>query len=74
MVMGTAEELPASVTEDTKEPGTPGPSSVPPAEKVEGLKLPVGIINLGNTCYMNSALQLLYTIPEIRTFVKRCGL
>jgi hypothetical protein len=25
-----------------------------------------GIVNIGNSCYMNSALQLLYSIPEFR--------
>ena len=27
------------------------------------------LTNVGNSCYMNSAIQLLYSIPELRTFV-----
>ena len=38
------------------------------SEKAQsGLVLPAGIVNLGNTCYMNSTLQCLRAIPELRT-------
>ena len=33
--------------------------------------LPRGIVNLGNTCYMNATLQCLKAVPELRTALKK---
>ncbi|KAJ2858176.1 ubiquitin-specific protease ubp2 [Coemansia erecta] len=51
--------------------------STPEAEKVPKidtwLQLPVGLNNIGNTCYLNCMLQCLFSIAPIRHAVMRYG-
>jgi ubiquitin carboxyl-terminal hydrolase 14 len=38
------------------------------------LEQPIGLMNLGNTCYMNSTLQCLRKIPELREGLRKVAL
>ncbi|KAK0673719.1 hypothetical protein QBC41DRAFT_241300 [Cercophora samala] len=42
--------------------------------KTEDLTLPAGLVNLRNTCYLNSILQYLYTVDVIRDLLQTLNL
>ncbi|VDP92132.1 unnamed protein product [Echinostoma caproni] len=57
MLIGTAENLPQMQIADTVVEEKP--------QVEDKIELPHGLVNLGNTCYANAAVQMLYSVPEV---------
>lgn len=66
MMMGTAEEIVKA-----PEKGPVFMEDLPEEEQVVAVGHTAGLFNLGNTCYMNSTVQCLHSVPELKSALQK---
>lgn len=65
LLLGTCEELAPEPVQKTK-----FIEDMSENELAQAIELPAGLTNLGNTCYLNSVVQCLRSVPELRNSLK----
>lgn len=65
LLLGTSEALISEPVEKTK-----FVEDMTENELAQAIELPAGLINLGNTCYLNATIQCLRSVPELRNQLK----
>eukprot|EP01018_Ginkgo_biloba_P002950 Gb_29171 [translate_table: standard] len=66
MMMGTADEIVKA-----PENGPVFVEDLPEEEQVASVGHTAGLFNLGNTCYMNSTVQCLHSVPELKSALQK---
>ncbi|CAD8118826.1 unnamed protein product [Paramecium sonneborni] len=72
MVMGARDEHLINLNQKKKlfeDDLTPEQKAILLKQKA-GIVLPIGLVNLGNTCYMNASIQILRRVNELNEYIK----
>ena len=66
LLLGTSEAIVEAPTEKVK-----FIEDMSENEIAQAIELPPGLVNLGNTCYLNAVVQCMRSVPELRESLKK---
>ena len=67
------EKTQSSTTPSSTTPSSTTPSSTTPSSTTQSKPKMFGIANMGNTCFLNVSLQILYQCPQMDKVLKECS-